>query len=77
LVVELCFVEIVFWKNKRNYFIFANSYLVVKFNISHEIENYENATGVVEVYDPSVYHDLPKYVAVKNFADLNFLFPCY
>ena len=51
--------------------------MVVKFNISHEIENYENATGVVEVYDPSVYHDLPKYVAVKNFADLNFLFPCY
>ena len=49
--------------------------LVIKFNISHEIENYENATAVVEVYDPSVYNDLPKYYSFFNLNGNNITIP--
>ena len=49
--------------------------LLIKFNISHEIENYENATAVVEVYDPSVYQDLPKYYSFFNLTGNNITIP--
>ena len=45
--------------------------VVIFFNISSEIENYDNATATVEIYDTGVYHDLPKYFARFNLKDKN------